>query len=362
MSGAATKVKPWEDRDMRIAYVVKEFPVVSQTFVASELVELRRRGVELRILSLRPPPGPLRHRFVTRAGLDGLTVYGRRAWSRALRELDPELLHAHFATEAAAAARSLSARTRIPFTFTAHGYDVHHRPPADLPSRASAAAAVITVSEANAQALTALGVDRARVRVIRNGVDLSRFRRPQRATPERGLIVCVARHHPAKNLTLLLEACALLRDRGVPFRCLLVGDGRSGPALRSRTAKLGLESLVEFAGALDHDDVAAVWRRASIAVLTSRREGLPVSLIEAAATGVPAVATAVGGVPELVAHEETGLLVPPGDARALADALARLLAEPKRARELGRAARARAEEHFSLTRQVDELLGLWQTT
>lgn len=345
---------------IRIAYVLKEFPVVSQTFVASELVELRRRGIELRILSLRPPPERLPHRFVTRAGLDRLTVYGRRAWAGALRDLEPELIHAHFATEAAAAARELSMRTRIPFTFTAHGYDVHHRPPADLASRAATAAAVITVSEANARALTRLGVDRARVRVIPNGVDLSRFRRPRGASPERGLIVCVARQHPAKNLRLLLEACALLREQGVPFRCLLVGDGRSGAALRSQAAALGLAQLVEFAGALDHDEVASAWRRASIAVLTSRREGLPVSLIEAAATGVPAVATAVGGVPELVAHEETGLLVPAGDAPALAGALSRLLAEPKRALELGRAARARAEERFSLTRQVDALLGLWE--
>jgi glycosyltransferase involved in cell wall biosynthesis len=346
---------------MRIAYVVKEFPVVSQTFIASELVELRRRGIELRILALERTPGSRPHRFVTRAGLAGLTVWGRAAWAGAVHELAPEILHAHFATEPAAAARELSAQMRIPFTFTAHGYDIYEESPPDLPARAAAAAAVITVSQANAEALTRLGVEPARIRVIPNGVDLSRFRRRRGAKPERGLIVCVARQHPAKNLGLLLDACALLRDRGTSFRCLLLGGGRCSAALRSQAAALGLAELVEFVGTVDHDDVAEAWQRASIAVLTSRREGLPVSLIEAAAAGVPAVATAVGGVPELVADGETGLLVPPGDTAALAAALGRLIAEPDRALELGRAARARAEERFSLERQVDALLGLWRT-
>src|SRR5579862_8647428 len=202
---------------MRVAYVLSRFPVVSETFVASEVIELRRRGVDVRILSLRRPADRA-HRFVTRAGLDRITTYGE--------ELDgfrPDLVHAHFATSGTAAARRLAAEAGVPFTFTAHGYDIHERPPSDLAARGEAAAAVITVSEANVAPLISMGVPSDRVRVIPNGIDLDRFGAPE---PEPGLIVCVARLRAVKNLGLLFEACALLRDRGLSFRCVVVGEGR----------------------------------------------------------------------------------------------------------------------------------------
>src|SRR5439155_3722342 len=117
---------------------------------------------------------------------------------------------------------------------------------------------------------------------------------------------------------------------------------------------------LELPGAADHSEVLRWWHRASIAVLTSQSEGMPVSLLEAAACAVPAVATAVGGVPELVEDGVTGLLLPPGDAAALATALQNLIEDPVRAERLGRAARRRVEERFSLARQIDALLELWR--
>src|SRR6185503_683910 len=144
----------------RIAYVTRQFPVVSQTFVASEVIELRRRGVDVRVLSLLPGD-ELRHRFLDRAGLAGVTTTGAD-----LNGFEPELYHAHFATEATAAARALAAECGVPFTFTAHGYDIVSRPPDDLADRAAVAAAVVTVSEASATLLTGHGVPRDRVRVI----------------------------------------------------------------------------------------------------------------------------------------------------------------------------------------------------
>src|SRR2546425_6387902 len=134
----------------RIAYVVNVFPKLSETFIAWELAELRRRGVEVRILSLRQPSEQLRHEIVTEAGLGERVVYDPREFRAVVREFQPELLHAHFATEPTAAARELAAELGVPFTFTAHGYDIYRRPPADFADRAAAAAAVVTVSEANA--------------------------------------------------------------------------------------------------------------------------------------------------------------------------------------------------------------------
>src|ERR1051326_7583692 len=105
---------------LRIAYVVNMFPKLSETFIAQELAELRRRGVELRVLSLLPPRETLRHDFIGEHGLDRLVSYEPEKFPEILRAFKPDLLHAHFATEPAAAARELSAKLNVPFTFTAH--------------------------------------------------------------------------------------------------------------------------------------------------------------------------------------------------------------------------------------------------
>ena len=162
-----------------------------------------------------------------------------------------------------------------------------------------------------------------------------------------------------KNHELLLRACAALKDRGHEFRCVLVGDGVERGEVEARRAGLHLDEVVEMTGAADQDGVLERWREAQIGVLTSSSEGMPVALMEAAACGVPVVATAVGGVGELVEHGLTGLLVPAGDDAALADALEQLLTEPDTARKMGKAARLRAEELFSVHREVDALLALW---
>jgi glycosyltransferase involved in cell wall biosynthesis len=343
----------------RIAYIVNVFPKLSETFIANELAELHGRGIELRVLSLRPPADGPRHRFIDDTGLESLTCREPGAFESVLREFQPELLHAHFATEPADAARHWSQRLGVPFTFTAHGYDIHRKPPADFAARATAAHALVTVSEANRRhIIESFGVPSEHIRVIPCGVDTAKFRPCERSA---GLpfIVCVARHVKVKNLGLLLDACALLRDRGVVFKCVSVGDGPCRSELEARHARLRLGDCVEFVGAQEQRGVLAWWQRADIAVLTSHDEGMPVSLTEAAACGVPVVATAVGGVPELIEHGITGFLSPPEDAAAFAEALEKLVKDPARRAAMGTAGRQRAVEKFSLARQVDALLSLW---
>ena len=256
----------------------------------------------------------------------------------------------------------MGAAVGVPFTFTAHGYDIRRKPPADFAARAAAAAVVVTVSEANREHIVrSLSVPAEKLRIIPCGVDTEQFRPTETKAigGDAPLFVCVARHVKVKNLGLLLDACALLRERGVSFRCVSVGDGVCRGELELERAALKLEKTVEFVGAQEQRAVLAWWQRANVAVLTSENEGMPVCLMEAGACGVPAVATAVGGIPELVGHGETGLLTPAGDARAFAAALQELLQEPSRAAAMGRAARERVLAKFSLAKQVDDLLAVW---
>jgi glycosyltransferase involved in cell wall biosynthesis len=278
-----------------------------------------------------------------------------------LHEFRPDLIHGYFATQPAATARELAGDLGVPFTFGAHAHDIYRRPPEDFADRAAAARAIVTVSEANARYIARVfGVPPARIHVIPCGIDTERFRPgEEKAWPP--TIVCVARLVPVKNHELLLEACADLRERGLDFRCVLVGDGRSRGHVETTRARLGLESVVELVGVAEQAEVLAWWQRATVAVLTSDSEGMPVALMEAAACGVPAVATAVAGVPELIEDGVSGLLAPAGDRRALAAALERLLRDPVLSARMGAAGRRRAEERFSLRLQVDRLLALWST-
>jgi glycosyltransferase involved in cell wall biosynthesis len=349
----------------RVAYIVNVFPKLSETFISGELAELRRRGVELRILSLRRPTETLRHEIVEQVGLIERVIYEPAEYMSVMHEFRPQVLHAHFATEPAACAREMSGILGVPFTFTAHGHDIHRRPPPDFAERAAAASAVITVSRANARYIVEnFGVQRSHLRIIPCGIDTQRFHPPshtlrRQTVDESPLLVCVARLVPVKNLGLLLEACAELLARQVKFRCVIVGDGKSRGELEEKRARLGLAKAVQLVGAAEQSEVLAWWQQASIAVLTSHQEGMPVSLMEAAACGVPAVATAVGGIPELVEDGVTGLLVPPGNRAVLVAALQRLLQDAELAARMGKQARQRAVERFFVRQQVDKFMELW---
>lgn len=342
-----------------IAYVVNTFPKLSETFVVNEIAALVRRGVTCRVLSLSRPSETLRHPVVATLPLEHMCFDDLAAFRQSLADRRPDVIHAHFATEPTRVARQLAGELDLPFTFTAHGYDVYRRPPADLADRVRAAAAVVTVSAANAAHLVAAcGADATRLHVVPCGVDVDRFV-PVPAGVEPATIVCVARLRPVKNLSVLLRACHRLKVRGVAFRTVIIGDGPSRAELEAERGALGLVDEVAFVGAQDQAAVCRWWQRATVGVLTSRSEGMPVSLMEAAACGVPAVAPAVGGIPELIDHGVTGMVTPPDDDQAGADALMTLLTTPTLRERMSLAARQRAVARFSVTRQIDTLQALW---
>jgi glycosyltransferase involved in cell wall biosynthesis len=232
---------------------------------------------------------------------------------------------------------------------------------------ASVSDRLIGVSDRTVDDLVRLGVaPRDRFRVIALGMDLHPFahadaaaarelRREVGVDDDQVLLTYVGRVVPIKRLELLLRAAARARQAGAPVELAVIGDGAERPALQSLARELGIGETVHFLGY--RRDLARIAAAADVAVLSSDNEGTPVSLIEAAAAGTPAVATDVGGVAEVVAPE-TGILVPPGDEPAFARALVDIVNEPELRRAMGERARERALSRYSLDgmlRAISEL-------
>jgi colanic acid/amylovoran biosynthesis glycosyltransferase len=397
----------------RVGYVLKRFPRISETFVASELIELERLGERPTVFAVSRPEEPFTHGFVRE--LRAQVVYlphrppreprrvaralrrvlraNARGWLRAARySLWPPRLkgvrrllqatvlraemeragidhaHAHFATAAARLA-NLAWRMGGPsYTVTVHAKDIYHEEVRvdHLRDKLAPASFVATVSQGNRAYLESrLGLN-GRLRVVPNSVDLRRLGGAREGTAEPGLVLSVARLIEKKGLRDLVEACALARGRvaGPGLRLELVGDGPLRGELEAAAARLGVEA--RFRGALPQEEVLELMRRAAVFCLPcvvaadGDRDGLPTSVLEAMALGVPVVTTAVNGLAEAVIHERTGLLVPEHEPAELAAAIERLLADPGLAARLSAEARRQVEHKFSVERSATQLRSLFQ--
>jgi glycosyltransferase involved in cell wall biosynthesis len=200
-----------------------------------------------------------------------------------------------------------------------------------------------------------------RRRHIGNGIDLTRFQ-PVASRPQAGAvptITCVARLEPVKNHGMLLEAAAILKRRGIPFRLRLVGDGPLRDRYQELCRRTGIEREVEFLGY--RTDIPELLAETDVAVLTSLKEGLPRAAIEAMAMGLPVVATVVPGTREVVRYGETGLGVEVGDAEGLASALAMEIGDPAQRARHGAQGRAVALQEFDERRIVEQLRELYHS-
>lgn len=227
------------------------------------------------------------------------------------------------------------------------------------------AAGFIAVSdEVETAILQQIGSVRDKIAVICNGVDVRRYGRGARARCELGLpeqarlLTVVGTLKEQKGHRFLIEAAAPIVARYPDLHILVVGDGALMDPLKAQAAALGLERHVHFLGS--RDDVPSLLAASDYFVLPSLWEGLPMALVEAMASELPIVATEVSGTRQVMVAGETGLLVPPGDAALLREAILGLLAEPRRARAMARAARRRVEQSFSAAKQAEEHLALYR--
>jgi colanic acid/amylovoran biosynthesis glycosyltransferase len=263
-------------------------------------------------------------------------------------------VHCHFATHAALAGFVIHRLAGIPYSFTAQGSDLH----VDrrmLCTKVAEAEFVVAISNYNKDVIVQEcgHACREKIRVIHSGIDTSFFRPRKNGRSSGPLrILCVGTLHEVKGQTYLIEACRLLAEAGADVVCELVGDGPDRDALTRQIEEAALSERVTLAGPRTRGEVAEALGAADVLVAPSvptkagKREGIPIVLMEALACGLPVVASAISGIPELVEHERTGLLVPPRDAAAVAEALRRLHDDDGLSRRLGAAGREKVVREY----------------
>lgn len=283
-------------------------------------------------------------------------LYANLAWL--LARLRADAVHTHDERPliyAAPAARAAFVRRVVHTRHRGADLVTTSRQKALLRFAAARVDAFVCVSADAAELARRQGVREQAVRVLTNGIDLERFRADAYAGD--GPCVVVARLTAEKDVATLLDAAARVVAEVPEFRLLVAGDGPCRAELEAQAQRLNLSERVEFLGTVR--DVPPLLARCRLFVLPSKTEGISLTLLEAMASGLPVVATRVGGNPEVVADGETGLLVPSGDPAALGQALVRLYREPDLAKRFGRAGRERVEKHFDLARMIREYEALY---
>jgi len=280
-------------------------------------------------------------------------------------------VHVHFANRAAHTAMFLKAISGIPFSVTAHGQDFTKDLGNDDLLREICAAAEFVAAETDySRDLLRQRCPDSRIHRVYNGMDLTRF--PARHDEMPGdtvpRIISIGRLVAFKGFEYLIDACAELARRGLDFACEIIGDGPLRGDLEARIRKLSLSDRVHLLGSLSQGAVleklgaADIFALASVTDAQGASDVFPTVIIEAMAAARPVVSTRLAGIPESVVDGETGLLVPPEDTMALAEALGRLIQDAKLRLHYGRAGRERIEQHFRIEHTVAPLIELFEKT
>lgn len=402
-----------------LLYLSAQLPKRSETFVYRELLGLRAAGLTVHAASLHPPERNLGEARLEALANEVIPVYGAGRWrlladfaleklrhplrgtavmigawrdafsaddlsslaarlkvpgqamaglalARRLRGLGITHLHAHFAHAPATVAMYAAQQLGRPFSFTGHAVDLF-RDRALLRVKLQRARFVNCISAWHRAFYQQL-VPRpdADYPVVRCGVDLDEFAPAERAPGSPPVLLGVGRLVPKKGFDVLLEAAALLVQRGLDFRIRIAGDGPELERLTAQREKLGLTTRVDLLGACSNPQVRALLKEADLFVLPCQvdregdRDGIPVVLMEAMAAGVPVVSGDLPTLRELVIPGQTGELVTPGQPGPLAECLAALLASPERRRQRADAGRRRVAEEFALNVNIQRIRNMLQ--
>jgi glycosyltransferase involved in cell wall biosynthesis/cellulose synthase/poly-beta-1,6-N-acetylglucosamine synthase-like glycosyltransferase len=405
---------PPAGRGATVGYIMSRFPKITETFVSHEILQHQQRGDRVEIFPLMRERQPVVHpeisELVARAHFKPWfsPAILRANWYYLLRRPRAYLamvaealrgnfgslkfflgalafmpksvafaydmeregiahVHAHFATHAALSALIIHRLTGIPFSFTAHAHDVYcDRRMLCRKLEAAAFAAAISDLNRNLMARECGEHLRRKIHVIHCGADTAYFTPTPTAPPPGPLrIICVASLLEMKGHRELVEACRLLRGRGVDFRCDLIGAGELRAGIAAQIAAAGLQDAITLHGPQPRAVVRRMMQQSHVKALPSVPlanglcEGIPVALMEAMACGLPVVSTVLSGIPELVEDGVSGFLVQPRDTVALADALERLARDPGLRARMGKAGRAKVRREFDLSANAERLWNLF---
>jgi glycosyltransferase involved in cell wall biosynthesis len=352
---------------VRLVMLMSGFPRRSETFALNELLALDRAGCLEAVFATKPgddgPQQPGAERLIDKVKVLAPGTPAEQA-AEVVERLDGarvDAVHGYFAHVPTEVAANAARRLGVPYGFSVHAVDARKVSRSGLAERARAAACVIACNPDVAGDLRRAG---APVQLIPHGVDLERFRPTPPPRSQVLTILAVGRLVAKKGFPVLLEAAARLL---APVRLRIVGDGAQRAELERRIAELRLTGRVELAGATTHADLPAEYAAAHIVVVpsitdaTGDRDGLPNVVLEAMSCARPVVASDVGAVSSAVVDGRTGVLVPPGDAEALAGALEFLADQPDMRERLGREARARVEADFELNSCTARLRAFLET-
>ena len=397
----------------KLAYFGSVIPSYSATFVYREIFELDRRGIPLLIYSLHTPVrkglsadalplcdrgyhllparipeflqahvhyvlrSPLRYlraafRMLTARHKDlrqrmGTVMHfgGGVVLARRMERDGVTHIHAHYSSHPSSVALAIHFLTGINFSFSAHAYDIWA---ARLlhPEKLRAARFAVCCSGLGRRELISQGApqDAAKVHVVYHGIDVRRFVPPENPGKRDRLILGLGRLEDVKGFHHLVEACAILKSKGVPFHCRIVGDGDERERLKALIQRLGVEKEVEMFGAVRQEDILPHYHEAAIFAMPcvgsedGRHDGIPNVFVEAMATALPVVSTNFSAIPELIDDGVDGFLVRPGCPEELADCLERLLGDRALRESAGAKGRAKTVERFDNRKTIEPLIEL----
>jgi glycosyltransferase involved in cell wall biosynthesis len=398
--------------DKNIVYIVSNFPCYSETFILNELVELKKRGYKIFIFSLKKPKekivqneareflgdttycpallklGLLRAQInflLTKpkvylgllAGiirrclrkpavlLKNLIIFPKSVYfAFYIRPLGIKHAHAHFANYPTTSALIISKLLNITFSFTCHAHDIFYDTTM-LDFKIKNSKACFAISGYNRDYILNLYPDlpEGKIKVLHCGINLEKFSFSTRNKTDNKLrILSIGRLMPTKGFDNLIKTCRILKDKGLDFICDIIGEGPMEKILKRLTKNLDLQSYVNFLGPLPHEKIIDYYQQADIFVLVSKKakhrdvqDGIPVVLMEAIALGVSVISTRLSGIPELIEHNKTGLLVEPNDEVGLAEAIIKIYSSPDLSENLKRNAQDKVSLDFNIKKSIDQL-------
>ena len=379
-----------------VLYILEKFPSKTEHFISNEIFGLYHVGLPLKVIAMKrelatPLPNGFPVFYVTRSQLVwqairlllNKNIIGQFKEMKTLREFLSRLkisatvqliqthvqkqtiehIHAHFAFLPTEVAQQLSTHMNVPFSFTAHAQDLYANEPKKLQAFMDRAKFVLTCTQYGKAYLQQLSPRSEHIHCVYHGIPLYNWPYQKDKSIELPAIkvLYVGRLVEKKGIHTLLQAISQLKERGIDIQCTLIGSGPLAEALNSQSTRLGLTKKVKFMGYVAHGQLQDHYKKHDVLVCPSVQaknqdmDGLPNVVMEAMAMGLPVVASDLSGIPEIIAHRQTGMLFQAGSVEGIAQHIMTLAQDPELYQKIREAARSQLEQKFDLTQSNQQI-------